>query len=69
MGYFYHINYIIISVKEKESKKKNKKKRRNERAREGEAKRKAKALGSSLIAHDTSVEVGYGLCLFIVNSK
>ena len=48
---------------------KNKKKRRNERAREGEAKRKAKTLRSRLLDHDSSVEVGYGLCYFIVNSK
>ena len=34
-----------------------------------ETKRKAKAFGSSLFDHDSSVEVGYGLCYFIVNSK
>ena len=49
---------------------KNKKNRERENEREkGEAKRKAKALGSSLFDHDSSVEVGYGLYYFIVNSK
>ena len=37
--------------------------------REGEVKRKEKALRSRLLDHDSSVEVGYGLCYFIVNSK
>ena len=62
---------MIIRVKEKESGE-GKIKRTGERESErdkGEAKRKAKALRSSLLDHNSSVEVGYGLCYFIVNSK
>ena len=65
------MNYMIIRVKEKKSGEgKNKKNRERENEREkGEAKRKAKALRSSLLDHNSLVEVGYGLCYFIVNSK
>ena len=64
MGYFYHNDLY-----DNEGKKEKEKEEREERAREGEAKRKAKSLRSSLLDHDSSVEVGYGLCYFIVNSK
>ena len=65
------MNYMIIRVKEKESGKG--KIERTERGRtsekKGETKRKAKALRSSLLDHNSLVEVGYGLCYVIVNSK
>ena len=63
---------MISRVKEKKSGEgKIKRTRRGENERDkGETKRKSKkALGSSLHDHDSSVEVGYGLCYFIVNSK
>ena len=50
---------MIIRVKEKE---------RNEQEKEENAE-KSKGLGDSLLDHDSSVEVGYGLCYLIVNSK
>ena len=61
---------MIIRVKEKESgeeKEKEEKERTSERGRNEEESRKA--LRNSLLDHDSSVEVGYGLCYFIVNSK
>ena len=54
---------MIIGVKEKESGKKNKKKREGERARKRERRGKQRHWGSSLLDHDSSVEVGYGLFL------
>ena len=53
----------------KEKSEEKKEKERDERTREGETKRKAKHWRSRLLDHDSSVEVGYGLCYLIVNSK
>ena len=61
------LNYMVKRVLIRKNRKN--KEKRGERTREGEVKRKAKALRSSLLDHDSSVEVGYGLCYFIVNSK
>ena len=61
---------MIIRVKEKEpeeEKEKDREGRTNERERE--RRRKQRHWGSSLLDHDSSVEVGYGVCYFIVNSK
>ena len=55
------MNNMIIRVKEKESGKKNKKTERGERVRERGRRRKQRHWGSSLVDHDSSVEVGYGL--------
>ena len=63
------MNDMIIRVKEKESGEGKIRKRGRTSEKKGEAKRKEKALRSSLLDHDSSVEVGYGLCYFIVNSK
>ena len=61
---------MIIRVKEKESGKKNKKNREGEQARKRENEEESKRhWGDSLIDHDSLVEVGYGLCYLIVNSK
>ena len=54
---------MIIGVKEKESGKKNKKNREGERARKRERRGHQRHWGSSLLDHDSSVEVGYGLFL------
>ena len=45
-----------------------KRKRRENEREEEKTKRKAKHWRSRLLDHDSSVEVGYGLCYFIVNS-
>ena len=61
---------MIIRVKEKESgeeKENDREERTSERGRNEEENKKA--LGSSLLDNDSSVEIGYGLCYFIVNSK
>ena len=50
---------MIIRVKQKE---------RNKREKEENAE-ESKGLGDSLLDHDSSVKVGYGLCYLIVNSK
>ena len=60
---------MIIRVKEKESEEEKEKDRKGRTSERKRTKRKAKALRSSLLDHDSSVEVGYGLCYFIVNSK
>ena len=52
----------------KEKIRKKKEKRENERTREGETKKKAKHWESRFLDCKSSVEVGYGLCYFIVNS-
>ena len=65
------LNYILIRVKEKKDlNKKDRKNRekREKRSRERGTKKKAKILRISLRDHNSSVEVGYGLCYFIVNS-
>ena len=62
------MSYMIISVKEKEIGEETKNRGTNERELE-RTQRKAKVLGDSLLDHDSSVEVGYGLCYFIVNPK
>ena len=51
-------------TKEKSEKEKG---RENDRGKR-ETKRKAKVLGDSFLDREFSVEVGYGLCYFIVNS-
>ena len=58
------LDYMITRVKQKEfGEGKIKRTGREERTSERErTKRKAKALRSSLLDHDSSVEVGYGLC-------
>ena len=63
------LNYMTIRVKEKGLNKKNRKnrERREKRAREREERRrKQRFWGDSLFDRDSSVEVGYGLCYFIV---
>ena len=66
------LNYMIIRVKEKEFEEGKKSERDRKRGitseKQREAKRKAEALRNSLLDHNSSVEVGYGLCYFIVNS-
>ena len=63
---------MLIRVKERGLNKKNRKNREREKRtieRERGMKKKAKNLRISLLDHNSSVEVGYGLCYFIVNSK
>ena len=63
---------MIIRVKEKGlNKEKQKEQREEERHEQGKEKNaeESKGLGDSLLDHDSSVEVGYGLCYLIVNSK
>ena len=63
------LNYLIIRVKQRDFERgENYKKRENER--EGEKnEEKAKSIGEvDCLTHDSSVEVGYSLCYFIVNS-
>ena len=58
------IDYMIIRVKEKEfGEGKIKRTEENERARERERRGQQRHWGSSLLDHDYSVEVGYGLFL------
>ena len=57
------MNYMIIRVKRKREGREG---RTSERERR--TKRKQGHWGSRLLDHDSSVEVGYGLCYFIVNS-
>ena len=58
------MNYIIIRVKEKESAPEKSKKTEGRTSKRETTKRKAKRhWGSSLLDHDSSVEVGYGLFL------
>ena len=61
------LNYMVIRIKEKELESEKEEGRTNDRERR-RMQRKAKVLGDSLLDHDPSVEVGYGLCYFIVNS-
>ena len=61
------LNYMLIRVKEKglnKKKKKNTERGRNDRLRE----RGTQLWESRLLGRNSSVEVGYGLCYFIVNS-
>ena len=63
------LNYMVIRVKERSL---NKEKRTVKKGEMSETKRrtkrKAEALSNSLLDNNSSVEVGYGLCYFIVNS-
>ena len=52
---------MIIRVKKNNLEKKNKKKRKGERARERERRGQQRHWEGSLLNHDFSVEVGYGL--------
>ena len=61
---------MLIRVKERGfeyEKEKNRKRGRNDRERE-ERRGKQWSWGNCLLDHQSSVEVGYGLCYFIVNS-
>ena len=72
MGYFYHNELYDNKGKRKRiCRRKIRRTKRGENEREKrETKRKSKkALGSSLLDNDSSVEVGYGLFYVIVNSK
>ena len=60
---------MVIGVKQRDFERgENLKRKRRENEREGEKNEgKAEALRNSLLDHNSSVEVGYGLCYFIVN--
>ena len=60
---------MLIRVKERVGIRKNRKNRekRGEQSREGETKKKEKPWKSRFLDFNSSVEVGYGLCYFIVN--
>ena len=63
---------MVIRVKQGNLKEeKIKKRKKKERAREKEKNtEESKSIGEvDCLIHDPSVEVGYGLCYFIVNSK
>ena len=66
------LNYMLIRVKRKgleyENRKKRERKGRNDRPRERGTKRTTELWGISLFDRNSSVDVGYGLCYFIVNS-
>ena len=61
---------MVIRVKKKSlnKEKSEKEKERDKQNREGETKKKAKHWKSRFLDFNSSVEVGYGLCYFIVNS-
>ena len=60
---------MLIRVKERGLNKKNRKNKRDtENDRERGKRRENKALRNYLLDHESSVEVGYGFMLFVVNS-
>ena len=64
------LNYMLIRVKERGLNKKNRKTERGRKTIEREEKRRGKqSFGKvDFLITNSSVEVGYGLCCFIVNS-